>query len=93
MEPQAKRVGVNGRATQIGPTDLAEKLGDVYDTRGELVYDKDYISQQDDDDLSSVRIDSQNSGEKSKSRSASFNNPSKLNTKQSKPSSNMHSGA
>ena len=38
------------------------QLGDVYDTMGHLVYDKDYVSQAGDDGLSSVREGSQRSG-------------------------------
>jgi len=55
QEPQATRVGFNGRATQLTAADLEGKLGDVYDTKGHLVYDKDYISQQDDDGVSSLK--------------------------------------
>ena len=35
--------------------ELGGKLGDVYDTKGHLVYDKDYISQMDDQDLDSFK--------------------------------------
>lgn len=37
--------------------ELGGKLGDVYDTQGHLVYDKDYISQMDDADLESFKDD------------------------------------
>lgn len=50
----AARVGLNGRATDAGTAvnfgENGGKLGDVYDTHGHLVYDKDYTSQQDDGD-------------------------------------------
>lgn len=69
QEAQASRVGLNGRATDLlAAKALEEKggqLGDVYDTMGHLVYDKDYISQgggAGDDGLSSVREGSQRSG-------------------------------
>lgn len=35
------------------------KLGDVYDTRGHLVYDKEYISQMDDAGIDSLEEGSQ----------------------------------
>ena len=69
QEPQASRVGLNGRATDLLAAKVLEEkggqLGDVYDTMGHLVYDKDYISQggdAGDDGLSSVREGSQRSG-------------------------------
>ena len=58
---QAARVGLNGRATDTkaiqAMAELGGKLGDVYDTQGHLVYDKDYISQMDDADLESFKDD------------------------------------
>ena len=69
QEAQASRVGLNGRATDLLAAKVLEEkggqLGDVYDTMGHLVYDKDYISQRGgagDDGLSSVREGSQRSG-------------------------------
>ena len=50
---------MNGRATDgkaiKAMADLGGKLGDVYDTQGHLVYDKEYISQMDDADIDSLK--------------------------------------
>lgn len=58
-EAQVARVGLNGRATDAkaiqAMAELGGKLGDVYDTKGHLVYDKEYISQMDDQDLDSFK--------------------------------------
>ena len=46
LEVQQDRVGLQGRGTQINE-DLEGRLGDVFDTNGQLVYDKEYLSQKD----------------------------------------------
>mmetsp|Transcript_41341 Transcript_41341/g.54373 ORF Transcript_41341/g.54373 Transcript_41341/m.54373 type:complete len:88 (-) Transcript_41341:2058-2321(-) len=50
QEAQASRIGLNGRATTQDELQLDGVLGDVYDTQGHLVYDKDYISRMDEDE-------------------------------------------
>lgn len=49
------RVGLNGRATTHDELELEGKLGDVYDTQGHLVYDKDYVSRID-EEVNSVSL-------------------------------------